>query len=48
MERRKWFPILCLVFALILEQPLWTGEQTPLRKIHAAGKIIGLIESLYR
>ena len=36
MERRQWFPILCLVSALILEQPLCAGEQPPLRKIRAA------------
>jgi len=36
MERRKWFPILCLISALILEHPLWAGEQPPLRKIRSA------------
>jgi hypothetical protein len=36
MERRKWFPILCLVSALIFEHPLRAGEQPPLQKIRAA------------
>jgi len=36
MERRTWFPVLCLVSGLILEHPLWAGEQPPLRKIRSA------------
>jgi hypothetical protein len=40
MERRKWFPVLCPVSALILEHPLRAGEQPPLQKIRAAATSI--------
>lgn len=36
MERQPWLPVLCLVCALIIEHPLWAGEQPSLRKIRSA------------